>query len=163
MKEIDNAPTSNQQPEVVDKYANQGVLPDVLAVPDDYFTNPTGQPNTSFVLSPLHDTIAQQIGCMNKKILLKYSILKRNRRVHNELVKIKRGTVLLYRAKDTLNRALYHADTVRQGNKPTYQLLVSFKDLQDNKMYNAVATINTAPTENSNYIEVVDWFIKRNM
>ena len=30
-------------------------------------------------------------------------------------------------------------------------------------MYNAVATINTTPTENPNYIEVVDWFIKRNM
>ncbi len=67
---------------------------------------------------------------------------------------------LLYRAKHTLNRALYYADAVKQGNKPTYKLLVSFKDLQNNKIYNAVATVNTVPVENSNYVEVVDWFVK---
>ncbi len=144
----------------VDKYANQEVLPNALSIPDEYFTKPTSQPRADFILNPLPNTIAQQMDCVGKNVLINYSILKRNRRVHKELIRIKKGLVLLYRSKDTLNNALYHADIVKQGNKPTYRLLVSFKDSKSNKMYNAVATVNSAPAEKPNYVEVVDWFIK---
>gem|GEM_PF-6695390 len=154
MKEIDNAPTSNQQSEVVDKYANQAVLPNVDAIPDLYFTRPTSQPNQSFVLAPLPNRIAQQMGCVGKHILIRYKILKRNRDKHSELV-----TYGARRAKRILDRALYHADAVQPGDLPTYRLLVSFKDPSTGQTTNAFSTVNVNSPELPNYVVVVDWFV----
>jgi len=138
------------------------ILPNALAIPNEYFTNPTSQTRRDFVLAPLSENIFEQLGCVKKNILVKYNVLKRNRHVHKELMIRKRGVINARRAKNVLNQALYHADIVIPCNlsKKSYRMLVSFKDEQSGKMLNCVATINLESQNNSEYIEVVDWFVK---
>jgi hypothetical protein len=154
-----NETKKTKQSETFDKYANQDVLQNVTLISDEYFTNPTGQPNKSFVLM-LPDLLAQQANCDSKKLLIRYKVLKRNRHKHKELVEPAKGIVVARRSRSILNRALYNADTIEPCNaqKTSYRMLVSFKDPQSGKNSNAVATVNTVSTENPNYVEIIDWY-----
>lgn len=139
--------------EIINRHANQEVLENANAIPDKYFTYPTGMPNKSFILEPLPESIAQQMGCIGKKVLIGYRTLKRNKQRHRELSKFGAR-----RVKKILNRALYHATAIQPGNKQTYKLLVSFKDANGNQNSNAYSTVNVNSTEQPDYVVVVDWY-----
>jgi hypothetical protein len=141
------------------------ILSNVFSIPDEYFTSPTGKPIKYFILQPLPQKALEKIGCDAKNILLSLETLKMNRFGHEELFRIKwRKGKKIYkigRAKIVLNEALYNAQDIYCSNKSktTYRMLVSLKDSQNNRLYNAVTNINLISPTDSSYMEIIDWYV----